>query len=429
MTPVEFDSKDYQKAILGAVILDGNTKHYREDPLEELKALATTAGARIAGEIVQYRHRPDPAYFFGKGKVDEIKALAGETGADLMIFDDDLSPAQVRNLEEALKIPAVDRSGLILDIFALHAKTNESRVQVKLAQLKYLLPRLTGRWAHLERQEGAIGTRGPGETQLETDRRMVQKQISDLERKLEEIDRERETQRKNRRSLFKITLIGYTNAGKSTLLNKLTDAGVLVEDKLFATLDSTTRRLDLGQGNVALLTDTVGFISKLPAHLVASFRSTLMVIRDADLLLHVVDVSDPDFQRKIGTVNEELHQLGGSDKRMIIVFNKTDLLDDGWDREILIKRYPNSIFTSALDLNPDNGLMDKITAEFRRNEIETIVRLSGDDQRLYPEIFKYCRIIETSNEGDTIIVRFVGQKNVVDRILRKFPNLESITVV
>src|SRR5882672_3701172 len=256
--------------------------------LEELRRLADTAGARVLGTIVQRRGSIHPATFLGKGKIGELKTLAEERGADVAIFNDDLSPPQVRNLEKQVGVKVVDRSELILDIFARRARTRESRLQVELAQLEYTLPRLTGMWRHLERQAGGIGTRGPGETQLETDRRLVREKIARLKRALEAVERERETQRRRRRREFRAALVGYTNAGKSTLFNTMTRSQVFVEDRLFATLDATTRQMVSAERVTALVTDTVGFIRKLPHHLVASFRSTLSEVVEADLLVQVV---------------------------------------------------------------------------------------------------------------------------------------------
>ncbi len=263
--------------------------------LDELRRLADTAGARVLGELVQRRGDVHPPTFLGKGKLAELKELAEDRAADLVVFNDDLTPSQVRNLEKELGTKVVDRSELILDIFARRARTRESRLQVELAQLQYQLPRLTGMWKHLERQAGGIGTRGPGETQLETDRRFVRERIARLKHALEGVERERETQRRRRRERFRAALVGYTNAGKSTLFNALTRAGVFVEDRLFATLDATTRQLVSPTRELVLLTDTVGFIRKLPHHLVASFHSTLTEAVEADLLLHVVDAADPDL--------------------------------------------------------------------------------------------------------------------------------------
>ena len=334
------------------VILVGHAQREREfieRSLEELALLADTAGAIVADKLVQRRGTIHPATFLGKGKLQELKQLAEQRDAEVVIFDDDLSPAQVKNLEKTLDRKVIDRSELILDIFAKRARTRESRLQVELAQLEYTLPRLTGMWKHLERQAGGIGTRGPGETQLETDRRMVRDKIARLKRDLESVERERETQRARRRREFRAALVGYTNAGKSTLFNAFTRAGVFVENRLFATLDSTTRQLVSPERDMALLTDTVGFIRKLPHHLVASFHSTLAEAVEADLLLHVTDASDPDFRRHLIAVDTVLDEIL-TDPRppRLMVFNKADLLDDDTAAALRVE-FPDSLLVSALD--------------------------------------------------------------------------------
>jgi GTP-binding protein HflX len=348
------------------VILVGHAQREREfieRSLEELALLADTAGAIVADKLVQRRGTIHPATFLGKGKLQELKQLAEQRDAEVVIFDDDLSPAQVKNLEKTLERKVIDRSELILDIFAKRARTRESRLQVELAQLEYTLPRLTGMWKHLERQAGGIGTRGPGETQLETDRRMVRDKISRLKRDLESVERERETQRARRRREFRAALVGYTNAGKSTLFNAFTRAGVFVENRLFATLDSTTRQLVSPEREMALLTDTVGFIRKLPHHLVASFHSTLAEAVEADLLLHVTDASDPDFRRHLIAVDTVLDKIL-TDPRppRLMVFNKADLLDDDATAALRVE-FPDSLLVSALD---GQGLAAMRTEVFTR---------------------------------------------------------------
>ncbi|MEO5617009.1 MAG: GTPase HflX [Candidatus Eisenbacteria bacterium] len=315
--------------------------------MEELRRLADTAGAKILGEIVQRRGTIHPAHFLGKGKVLELKDRVAELDADVVIFNDDLSPPQVRNLEKMVGVKVVDRSEIILDIFARRARTRESRLQVELAQLEYTLPRLTGMWKHLERQAGGIGSRGPGETQLETDRRIVRERIARLKRELEGVERERETQRRRRRREFRAALVGYTNAGKSTLFNKLTRSEVFVEDRLFATLDSTTRQFVSPERQMALLTDTVGFIRKLPHHLVASFHSTLVEAIEADLLLHVVDAADPDMARQMVAVEGVLSDLLVTPRPTVLVFNKCDQLPDDESAAGLRARFPGCHVISA----------------------------------------------------------------------------------
>ncbi len=299
-----------------------------DSSLEELALLADTAGARVVGKIVQRLQRPDPAYYVGRGKLQEIVSLRASLDYNLVIFDDELSPVQQRNLEQALKVKVLDRTALILDIFAQHARSREGRLQVELAQHEYLLPRLRGQWSHLERLGGGIGTRGPGETQLETDRRLIKRRIQHLRRELEEVRKHRalHRSRRHREGLPVVALVGYTNAGKSTLMRALSGADVLVADKLFATLDPLTRRVRLPSGGFLLLTDTVGFINKLPPQLVAAFRATLEELHEADLLLHVIDITHPNAAEQAEAVEETLRDLGLADKPRIAVLNKVDRL-------------------------------------------------------------------------------------------------------
>ena len=317
-----------------------------EEHLEELARLTETAGGTVVGTFLQEKARRDPATAVGRGKVEEILEAKQRLDAGLVIFDEDLTPAQVRNLERALDLTVVDRAGLILDIFARRARSREAKVQVELAQLRYLLPRLARRWTHLERQAGGIGVRGVGETQLETDRRLIQQRIAHLVRDLKRIEKERGERRKRRRETTKVALVGYTNAGKSTLLNRLTGAGALVEDRLFATLDPLVRQ---GKGGWErfLFIDTVGFIRKLPPQLVASFRSTLEEAREADLLLHLVDVSHPGHEDQMKTTRQVLGELGLDDRPVLTVFNKTDRLEDPRVRRRAEAEEPRSLFISA----------------------------------------------------------------------------------
>ena len=298
-----------------------------DETLDELEALLEAAGGVCTAKLLQNRHAPDPHSFLGEGKVEELKALLDSTGAKMAVFDNDLSPSQNRALEQMTGVTVLDRSALILDIFAQRARTKEGRLQVELAQYKYLLPRLTGMWTHLERQEGAIGTRGPGETQLETDRRLIRRRIQRLEGELKEVRRVRAVQRERRmkNATPVVAIVGYTNAGKSTLLNRLTGAGIPANDRLFDTLDTTTRRLKLSDTLEVLLSDTVGFIAKLPHHLVEAFQATLEELRYADLLLHVVDVSDPERENHIAVVERLIEQLAGPGTPVLRCYNKADL--------------------------------------------------------------------------------------------------------
>ncbi len=319
--------------------------------LTELERLADTAGAEVVDRLLQKRGTVHPATFLSKGKVGELAALCAAREADLAAFDDDLSPAQVRTLEKALAVRVIDRSELILSIFARRARTREARLQVELAQLEYMLPRLRHMWQHLSRTGGGIGTRGPGETQLEVDRRRARERIGRLRTALAVVDRERETQRKARRREFRVAIVGYTNAGKSTLFNALTRSSVHTEDRLFATLDATTRRLAADgrpRGARALLvTDTVGFIRKLPHHLVASFRSTLSEVIEADLLLLLADAADREVETQLADVERVLDELGATGKPRLVAFNKIDLLPDPIEALGFRARFPGCLLLSA----------------------------------------------------------------------------------
>ena len=359
----------WEKAVL--VGHAGRDKEHLDRSMEELALLADTANAKVLGSLVQRRGTLHPATFIGKGKVEEMKALVESTGAEMIIFDDDLSPAQVRNLEKASNCKVIDRSELILDIFARRARTRESRLQVELAQLEYTLPRLMGMWKHLERQAGGIGTRGPGETQLETDRRLGRDRIAKLKEALRSVEKERETQRHRRRREFRAALVGYTNAGKSTLFNALTKSDVFVEDRLFATLDSTTRQMVSRDRQVVLMTDTVGFIRKLPHHLVASFHSTLVEAIEADVLLHVTDAADADFRRHLTAVDEVLDKILAEPRPpRIMVFNKCDRLDPEEASALRIE-FPDCHVVSA---RTGEGLPALRTELFRRSAEQRVVR-------------------------------------------------------
>lgn len=315
-------------AVLVGLVHKMQAEEQVEEYLDELEFLADTAGAKTLKRYIQKLPTPDPRTFIGKGKMEEIKLyLEKHEEVNLVIFDDDLSGKQVSILESELKVKIVDRSSLILDIFARRAQTAQAKTQVELAQLQYLLPRLRGLWTHLERQRGGIGMRGPGEKEIETDRRIVRDKIALLKKQLEKIDRQAVTQRKNRGELIRVALVGYTNVGKSTLMNVLSKSDVFAENKLFATLDTTVRKI-VFENVPFLLSDTVGFIRKLPHHLVESFKSTLDEVRESDLLLHVVDISHPRYEEHIKTVNETLGELGARDKPTLLVFNKIDLYRD-----------------------------------------------------------------------------------------------------
>lgn len=315
---------DHEKAVLIGVINREQDEDKVTEYLDELEFLTFTAGGEVSKRFVQRMDPPDPKTFIGSGKMNEVEEFVKDNEIGSVIFDDELTPAQQRNIEKQLRCKILDRTSLILDIFAQRAQTSYARTQVELAQYEYLLPRLTGLWTHLERQRGGIGMRGPGETEIETDRRIVRDRISLLKKKLSKIDRQMETQRGNRGALVRVALVGYTNVGKSTLMNVISKSDVFAENKLFATLDTTVRKVVIGNLPF-LLSDTVGFIRKLPTQLVESFKSTLDEVREADLLLHVVDISHPQFEEHIESVNKILDEIGSADKNTIMVFNKIDL--------------------------------------------------------------------------------------------------------
>src|SRR4051812_8504488 len=336
-----------EKLVLVGVALGGHHVDDVESSLDELSQLVDTAGADEVARVVQRRDRPDPATYIGKGKAEELREVSLSVDSDTVVFDDELSPAQQFNLEKLLGRTAIDRTAVILDIFAQNAHSQEGKAQVELALLRYRLPRLRGKGTKLSQQAGGIGTRGPGETQLEVDRRRLVRRIHKLEDELKTIGRHRDTQRKSRRRsrLQHVAIVGYTNAGKSTLLNRLTDAGVLVEDRLFATLDATTRRLSLPGGEPVLVTDTVGFVRKLPHQLVEAFKSTLDVVNEADLLVHIVDSSATEPEVQIDAVRAVLDDIGGDRGPELLVFNKADLAAENAAR--LAARHPGSVVVSA----------------------------------------------------------------------------------
>lgn len=320
---LEKKEAQYEKVVLVGLITREQSEEKLEEYMQELEFLAYTAGAEVSGRFTQRMDKPDSKFFVGSGKLNEIKDFVDEHEIDTIIFDDELTPSQLKNIEKVVEKKIIDRTQLILDIFAQRAQTSYARTQVELAQYEYLLPRLTRMWTHLERQRGGIGMRGPGETEIETDRRIIRDRITLLKEKLKSIDKQMATQRKNRGALIRVALVGYTNVGKSTLMNVLSKSEVFAENKLFATLDTTVRKVVIGNLPF-LLTDTVGFIRKLPTQLVESFKSTLDEVREADLLVHVVDISHPSFENHIDSVNQILDEIESKDKPTVLVFNKID---------------------------------------------------------------------------------------------------------
>jgi len=401
-------STEPQSAILVGVALPGIPSWEAEDSLDELTRLADTATLDVAERVIQARKRIDPTYYIGKGKASELKGLAKQHGADLIIFDNDLSPAQMRNLETVTDLRIIDRSGLILDIFALHAKTKTAHVQVELAQLNYMLPRLTRQWTHLSRQAGGgVGVRGPGETQLETDRRLVRNRIGALTRELSRIDAQMRTSRKGRQDEFRVALVGYTNAGKSTLMRALSGADVLVEDRLFATLDSTTRSVDLTHNRTILLSDTVGFIKRLPHHLFASFRATLQETAEADLLLHVVDMSHPYYESQIKTVVEVLVELEVEEKPTIVVYNKIDQMDVGEEARLAksFADHPGKVAVSAHTGAGLETLKEKILYYGSERDITLDLQIPQSQGRLLSQLHEQGEVLERTYDAGDVRMR------------------------
>ena len=395
-----------------------NLKAVVDESLAELALLADTAGAEVVGKITQDRDHPEPATYIGKGKVEELHQRLKDETIPLVIFDDDLSPAQVRNLERLMECKVLDRSGLILDIFASRAKSSEAKTQVELAQLEYLLPRLTRQWTHLSKQFGGIGTKGPGETQIETDRRLIRTRIGNLKEKLERIAKQRVTQRQGRTKHTRTALVGYTNVGKSTLLNLLSGSDVFVENRLFATLDPTTRLVPLDSAVSILMTDTVGFIRKLPHHLVASFKSTLEEITEADILLHVVDISSPLFEDQIYVVKETLEDLGAGDTPTLVVFNKIDMLQDRNILPTLSEKHSNCVFISAVRGINILGLKEAV-AQMLENEflIEEIL-LPDSKQKLIAQLHDIGEVLERTYEEEKVRMKIRIHRRDKERFLQ-----------
>jgi GTP-binding protein HflX len=381
-----------ERAVLVGIITPGTTELQQKEYLEELAFLVDTAGGITEKVFTQRMQKPDRATFVGTGKLEEIQTYVKAEEIDIVVFDDELSPMQLRNIENELKVKVLDRSNLILDIFARRAQTFQAKTQVELAQLQYLLPRLTRMWTHLERQKGGIGMRGPGETQIESDRRMIKEKISLLKDRLKEIDKQNETQRKNRKELVRVALVGYTNVGKSTIMNMLSKSEVFAENKLFATLDTTVRKVVL-ENVPFLMSDTVGFIRKLPHHLIECFKSTLDEVREADILMHVVDISHPNFEDHMQTVNETLKDLGAIDKETITVFNKIDAynpieVEQDWEVEdeekptMGLAEFKNSWMAK----NSSPAVFISATAKENVDELRDVIyhRVKAVNEKIYP---------------------------------------------
>jgi GTP-binding protein HflX len=401
-----------ERALLVGVLLGGAP--LVDDPVAELAELAKSAGAVVVGRVVQRRRAYHPASCVGKGKLEEIRQRADAYDADVVIFDNDLTPSQIREIERATERKVLDRSELILDIFASRARTHEARLQVELAQLEYTAPRLRGMWTHLERIAGAggatgagvvggIGTRGPGESQIEIDRRLVSKRVAQLQRQIAEIDRRKVREVRARQDYFTVSLVGYTNAGKSSLMNALTAAGAFTADQLFATLDTLTRRWPLGNGRFALLSDTVGFIRNLPHHLVASFRATLEETIHADLLLHVVDASNPDALEHVTAVTGVLADLGAGDRRTRLVFNKLDVAEDGALLAVLRDRHPDALWVSAHTGVGLDTLQTAVDLAMRGEQQRVTLSLPAADGRAQYFLERFAEVVDRRFEDGRAI--------------------------
>lgn len=409
-------SNGLEQAVLVGVIRPDQTRWQVDEHLDELAFLADTAGAEIKGRLIQKKAPVDSAFFIGRGKVEELNTYVQEVGANLIIFDDDLAPVQVKNIERICNCKVIDRSGLILDIFARRAKTREARTQVELAQLRYLLPRLTRQWTHLSRQVGGIGTKGPGETQLEVDRRQIRKRIRHLAEELEKIQREQNIRRKRREDIYKVALIGYTNVGKSTLLNVLTESSVFVEDRLFATLDPTVRSAQFSQTHPILLIDTVGFIRKLPHDLVASFRSTLAEAAEADLLVHVIDVSHPVFMEQIHTVLDVLKTLKIDDRPILNVFNKIDKVSEPGLINRLLQDFPNAIPISAVRGMFIEKLKKEIINFAESEMVETEIAFNFNQNKIVAKTYEMVKVLDRQYLDSQIVLKIRGEKWKVEQI-------------
>lgn len=409
-----------ERAILFRVMLSED-RNSSEEPLEELRRLAETAGANIVHTVVQNRVSIDPVYYIGKGKAVELSRLAKEMDVDVLICDDDLTPAQIKNLEKVIDEKVIDRSELILDIFATRAKTFQAKLQVELAQLEYTKPRLKRMWTHLSRIEGGIGTRGPGEKQLEVDKRIVSKKIHELRKKLHEIEKRQERLVASRKEFFTVSIVGYTNAGKSTLMNALTEIDTFVEDKLFATLDTKTSVCKLENGKKFLVSDTVGFIKKLPHHLVSSFKATLEESRSADLLLHVADTSSTMIHNQIESVNTVLKELGCDKKPTIMVFNKIDAVKEEAVIPLLRSRYKDCVMVSAKTHQGIEDLKRKIIEMLEKNFIDVELSCNVANGKLIAYLHEHAHIVSSRFDDERATFHLLME----DKLLQKLRMLDD----
>ena len=390
--------------------------------IEELERLVNTLGGTVVDKIVQYRKNIDPKFYIGKGKLNDIFKYAIDKKCQYIVINNDISPGQIKNIQSYFgdKILIKDRVGIILDIFNKHARTKEAKTQIKLAQMEYFLPRLTRQWTHLERQMGGVGTRGgPGETQIEIDRRLIRNQIIKLKKELVKISNNRKVQKKNRSDIFKVSLIGYTNAGKSTIMKKISQKDTYIKDELFATLDTNTRRINIEKNKSFILSDTVGFIRNLPDNLIASFRSTLGEVIDSDLLLKVIDVSSPEYNMHLESIDSVLNYLKVNNKEYFIIFNKIDLISD----EKLIKNlkslYPNSLFISAYQNINTNHILKFIKRKINQQNITKTIRISYNQGKIINDIYNRCEILDQNDYDGYIEFKVSATEKNINSIIRQ----------
>ena len=416
---IEGNNVGQEKALLVGVIQPGMTESLIHEHLDELELLAETAGAKIAGRITQRVSKINPATFIGKGKAEELLNQAKELDVKLIVFDDELSPGQIKNYHKISEnVKVLDRSGLILDIFQKHAKTKEARTQVDLAYMEYLLPRLTRQWTHLERQMGGIGTRaGMGETQIEIDRRLIRTRISKLKKELIRIEKERDTQSYRRQSEFRVSLVGYTNAGKSTLFKALTGSDVYIQDQLFATLDTTVRQIKINETHPILLSDTVGFIRKLPHNLVASFKSTLKEVLEADLILVMLDISSSQIEDHFQTIENVLKDMGAQEIPQILVLNKVDLISDGNMIEKRQREFPNSVTVSAQQHLRLSELKSRILGKMEENFQTIDLEFPYDQGKTIAHAQEGVEVLKREYEENGVKLRIRGSRSRINQIL------------
>ena len=408
--------------VIIAALFKGKPCEEHQNQINELEQLVVTLGGEVIDVVTQYKNIIDPKFFLGKGKLDTIYRYAREKKCNYVVINNDITASHIKNIQAFFKdkLFVKDRIGIILDIFKKHARTRESKTQVKLAQLEYHLPRLTRQWTHLERQMGGIGTRGgPGETQIEVDRRLIREQIIKLKKELLLISKRRKVQKKNRKNLFKVSLIGYTNAGKSTIMKKMTNKDIYIKDELFATLETKTKKVSIDKNNKFILSDTVGFIRSLPDNLIASFRSTLGELEDSDLLLKIVDASSNEYANHLASIDEVLHHLNISKKLAIIIFNKIDKLNDVNRINKLKKIYPQAIFVSAANNLNIPSIFKKIKSFINKEKISEIIKINYNNYNQISEIYKHLEVKKRTDKADYVKLKVYGKEEVIKSLINK----------